>query len=175
MKRLKQIEETKQLIVKALIKLLNKNLLSDITISQIAKEAQIGRNTFYNHFKSKEEVLEYLFCNIVDEATKGIEDFESLNFKELLIWKFSLLKNYSVMKILTEQGEVRASLNAFRRNSFLMNELDKRITPYKKEFVIGGIDTVTNLWLENGMKETPEEMANLIMSFIARGEEIDES
>ncbi len=171
MKRLKQIEETKQEITKALIKLLNRYLLSDITVSQITREAKIGRNTFYNHFKTKEEVLEYLFNGIVSEATKDIKTLKNLDVRELLVWKYNFLKNYPVMTILNKQSDVRVNLNIFRRNTSLMKALDKSIGAYKKEFIIGGMDYVTSLWLADGMKESPEEMANLVMTFIGGRDE----
>ena len=44
-------------ITDALLKLMQTNRLSDISISQICDEAGVGRASFYRNFQSKEDVI----------------------------------------------------------------------------------------------------------------------
>ena len=48
---------TKQAVVEALMRLLNKKPLDDISISEFAKEAGISRMTFYRNYQVKEDVF----------------------------------------------------------------------------------------------------------------------
>jgi len=68
MKRKKQIEESKRMIADAFMRLLQNDSLEDITISQIAAEARMGRNTFYNHFQKKEDILRYVMKQLLTNA-----------------------------------------------------------------------------------------------------------
>lgn len=49
---------SKQLIREAMITLLNKKSLTEITVSDIVKTADINRGTFYNHYGNPIDVLE---------------------------------------------------------------------------------------------------------------------
>jgi len=57
-------------IVDSCLKLMESNQLEEITIKDIMKESDISRQTFYQIFTSKDEILEYLldrlFINFID-------------------------------------------------------------------------------------------------------------
>jgi AcrR family transcriptional regulator len=53
--------ETKNKLNDALWELLKTNTLENTTIAQICKRARIGRRTFYRHFHTKRNVIEYGF------------------------------------------------------------------------------------------------------------------
>jgi AcrR family transcriptional regulator len=61
MKRIKQINESKNLILEAMYKLLLTFDLDAVTMTQIAREADVVRMTLYRHFKTKEDILLYGF------------------------------------------------------------------------------------------------------------------
>lgn len=51
-------ERSKQMIKDALISLLNKKSLSEVTVADIVRTASINRGTFYNHYGNPIEILE---------------------------------------------------------------------------------------------------------------------
>ncbi|MBQ4517961.1 MAG: TetR/AcrR family transcriptional regulator [Clostridia bacterium] len=69
--------KTKEAIFKAFIELLSEKNVSQITVGEIIKRADIGRATFYAHFETKDFLLkalcEELFCHIFD-ATGHVEN-----------------------------------------------------------------------------------------------------
>ena len=73
MKRYKQIEESKKMIQEALLQLLQEHNMNEISISMIARKAKIGRNTFYNHYQKKEDVLYDIMRQILNEARSAIK------------------------------------------------------------------------------------------------------
>lgn len=69
-------EVTKQAIVTALLWELEKTPLKKMTIQQIVKRAGISKQTFYNYFKDKEELIYYVYESLI------IPEFDPKNFPE---------------------------------------------------------------------------------------------
>ena len=165
MKRIKQIEESKRMISDALMRLLQNDSLEDITISQIAAEACIGRNTFYSHFQKKEDILRYVMEDLFMEARKTILDKPNPSLRDWLLWRFSLILNNPLLHILHKEQDIRLMLIQFRESRSF--DLGAAVDDYTKEFILGGIDAITLRWIKNGMSESPEEMAHRVMTLIS--------
>ncbi len=56
----------------ALITLLENNLYSKIKITQIAEEANLTRSTFYAHFETKDDLLNDIINNILDDFFENL-------------------------------------------------------------------------------------------------------
>lgn len=63
---------SKKMIRDALITLLEKSSLSEITITDIVNTAGINRGTFYNHYSNPIEVLEEIKNELFDKLTESI-------------------------------------------------------------------------------------------------------
>ena len=59
MKRTSSSQETKRALAASLKKLMNKKLLSKITINEIVQDCGLNRNSFYYHFCNMEQLAEY--------------------------------------------------------------------------------------------------------------------
>lgn len=168
MKRIKQIEESKKMIANALMTLLQTDSLEDITISQIAAEARIGRNTVYSHFQKKEEILQYVLESLFKEARQTLENKANPSLRDLLLWRFSLIKNNPPLHIFSKEQEIRLILIQFRESHSRLFKLGVTVDEYTKEFVLGGIDAMTLKWVKNGMVESPEDMAEKVLALISK-------
>ena len=62
---------SKRLIREALVSLMRSKPFEKITITDIVKEADINRGTFYAHFKDTSEVLDSIRTNIVAEVQEA--------------------------------------------------------------------------------------------------------
>ena len=78
---------SKKLIREAMIQLLNKKSLTDITVSDIVKTANINRGTFYNHYGNpidvleeiKEELMQKLSTTLkISKEKKDVDSFLSI-------------------------------------------------------------------------------------------------
>lgn len=56
----------------AMEQLLQEKGIDSITIQEIADRAMVSKNTFYNNFKDKEELLEYLFVRYADRLYRVV-------------------------------------------------------------------------------------------------------
>lgn len=83
-------QNTKKMLANTLISLMKKKPLSKISISEIVKECQINRKTFYYHFEDIYDLLEWHLEQEVTALTnsmKPLDDFDtaihiSLNYME---------------------------------------------------------------------------------------------
>ena len=54
-------DRTKQALAQALKELMSANPLEKISVGDITRQAQMGRNTFYYHFKDKYDLVNWIF------------------------------------------------------------------------------------------------------------------
>ncbi|ODB40411.1 TetR family transcriptional regulator, partial [Staphylococcus sp. AOAB] len=64
---------TNQYLKKGLTQLLNQVSYSNITIKQLADAANINRSTFYLHYKSKDDFLNSVIEETIDELTDYVK------------------------------------------------------------------------------------------------------
>lgn len=57
--------KTKEKLSRSLYQLLQKYPFDDITVNQIIDCSSVSRTTFYRHFHNKQDVLTYLFHNVI--------------------------------------------------------------------------------------------------------------
>ena len=62
--------ETKDKIVEKYIELVLKRKTADISVTEICKEAEISRKTFYNYFKDRLEVVEAVFIDDIEKPMR---------------------------------------------------------------------------------------------------------
>lgn len=168
MRRLKQIEESKKLISEALLRLLKDKSLDEISISQIAQEAQIGRNTFYNHFQKKEDILNYMMHGILEEVKEALSKKSNPSIRDFLLWRFTFIKKNPLITVFRKHNDIKQLFFLFRESNSSVFDFSSQNDIYKIEFFKGGLDHVTSKWIISGMKECPDEMADKIMSLMMK-------
>lgn len=98
MNRKEKAQLTKKKIFKVAVKLINEKGYDDVTVSEICKEAEVAKGTFYVHFNAKEDILKqtyysdmskYIFKNfdefILNEYEKYSEKNPNKSVKEKII------------------------------------------------------------------------------------------
>lgn len=70
----KRVAKTDEAINKAVLRLMENHRLSQITVSAIAREANIDRNTFYSRYASPEEAYAHIAEAVVEEMAAGVEE-----------------------------------------------------------------------------------------------------
>ena len=167
-KREQANQESKSKIVHALFKLLEKKRFSEITVTDIIKEAGVARATYYRNFEAKEDIIdEYLH-----QFREATADFPVA--KELLPTAFS--KNNLVVRLeyfasqkdyfllLCKNGFFDFLLEDTNRFAeiILGNMPSNSIERYNIYLLSGAILNLLLQWLKNDCKESPEEIAGLV-------------
>jgi len=167
---------SKQQIIEALLKLMEKYLYSEITVKQIVMETDLVRKTFYRNFSSKDDVLNAYINQEIYEYTRALmKEPDPLSvifaFCEKNRRLLSLLhKNNMMYLLLLRLNEVIPLINEttdMENNPFklLIGELEP---DYLIAFNIGAIWNVIFKWVERGMDEQLEDVKKVIGRYIER-------
>ncbi len=89
----KYMDNTKLAFAKALLQLLEHETLDKITVTQITRQANKTRQTFYRNFKDKEDLVNWYFEKLCLKSFKEMADTTTLS--EALIKKFTFIKSES--------------------------------------------------------------------------------
>lgn len=164
MARKKQMNESKELITQALIRLLNQKPLTSISMTEIANEADVVRMTLYRHFKSKEEIILYIVERKIDDLVNQMDDTSELTMYNLFLFRFKILKVSPFTNMLYECNHLDKLFSIIRTH--VMNNLQLfshvNYDPFLLDFFMGGIDKVTEIWIAEGMQIPPDEMAKRV-------------
>ncbi|MBQ3460192.1 MAG: TetR/AcrR family transcriptional regulator [Solobacterium sp.] len=154
----------KQQITSALVSLMKKKKLTDISISEICDKAQVGRASFYRNYDSKEEVVEKYTELLILKWAEEIDMDPSANIYTFFASMFEhFQKNSGFYKTLYKQNMSPMILNAIRKKLNVNGDTDPAAL-YSRAFTAYGIFGWIDIWFSNGMKETPEELNRIIVS-----------
>lgn len=169
---------TKRMLKDALLELLKNQPISKVTVKQLCEKADINRATFYNHFYDTRNVLEYIeeeYCeNLKIEVinmlgTNNIPEFilniltEMKSDKHLnQIITCENTKPRFLRKIINMAHDLIIShwLKIFKVKT-------KEKLEYAYSFMTTGSFSVINKWLNNNLKESPQEIAEILQRITA--------
>jgi AcrR family transcriptional regulator len=168
-------KKTKKAIYDAFTELIQEKDYSEITIQDIIDRADIGRSTFYSHFRTKDELLEDMCDRIfhhifTDHATsEDTHDFsDSTNtLSDMLTHLLYHLRSHR--EIVTGML-LRSSSPIFLRyldeyltglfRPFIPTDLEAPFD-YLLDAAIHSFSRTVTWWAERGMKDTPESVEKM--------------
>ena len=164
--------KTKRAIKNALMHLLNDRDINDITISDIAAQADINRKTFYNYYSGVHEVIDEMEDDIishVDEALTDIDFIDNLENPYLIFEKLTsvistdmdtfgyLLGMNTNVGLLSKMVDL---LKAKVKSVILpVVELDELRLNLMLEFMITGMVAVYKRWFNSDRRASIDEIS----------------
>lgn len=170
----KELSITKALLLKALFDMTEKKKLSDISIKDLTSKAQISRASFYNNYSCTDDILlEYFHSFIIpDFELKLSNHYDTAYEYGLFLFEFIYSerdfflflrdndKLYMVLNIFINQGEMPRLKKALYDKSNHTDEFIENFE-YINIFYAGGLFMMISHWIEGGMKEKPDKMAEI--------------
>ena len=152
-------------IEKTFIQLIQKKNIEDISVSNICELAKLNRSTFYSNYidiydlaeKIKQEMeVEFAQFQLSNNAKQDENGYLSMfrYIKDNQIFFKTYFKLEEISKILPTQYRVELA-EKYYNNKFI---------DYHIEFFRAGLNAKIKKWLNNGCKETPEEINEIITS-----------
>lgn len=178
MKYNRKVKYTHRVIRDSLFELLQKKRIDSITVKELCSLADINRSTFYSHYKDIYDLVEKLEDEIVHDIMQdvSIENISKVNQKQFFIRIFNkILKSKEKYRLLFLNKEsIRAIDRMFDRiykysNQILRDEnsdLTENKIKYVYAFTSRGCAQLVTSWFENGMIESPDEMAILMCDLL---------
>ena len=184
---------TSLLMDEALIFLLEKKDFEYITVKEICEKAGVSRSTFYLHYETMGDLLSECMENV---NTKFVESFEQRSdhfissidnapLDELVLIRSEFLRPY--LDFIKENKAIFAaahknpiSMQSYQRfeslSKYVLYPILTRFSIPENEqsywlaFFVNGCSAVIMKWIEGGLKESSQEIEDIIMRCIRPGE-----
>ena len=158
---------TKECICTALLSLMATETFDHITVTSIINRAGVSRGGFYRNYKAKEDVLE----EICEELFQYILDFitEHDLYENTKKWYEDLFRsiaeNAEIFQLLIKAQVPRNIVLKFDEGLILqkLQRNDSPMVQYRAAAIGRALTEVVVIWFRNGMQESPEEMAEMLL------------
>ena len=162
-----------ELFVNALLKMMERKKLSSVTIQDLLDETGASRQTFYNHFKDKNDLVCYIYNNRIIPDYKNADD-ERMNFKTSLLSSFYHMKEYYAFLNQALRDESAGNLKDYIMNHCVSFDMEWHQTCYGSkampeslrfatEYHAIASSSMTISWILSGMPVSCEEMVDMIV------------
>ena len=187
MKENRKTRYTKMVIQNSLFELMEKKPIEKITITELCKNADINRTTFYAHYSDQYDLLSKIENETISWAKEAIANLTIKNDKHENISMLEEIFQYIVensknLKILmSERGDINFQKHIF---TIIYSECGISFSPAGYEnsnirdeyfiFVVNGSIGLLQHWLKSDMIKTAREMAEIIYAMAVQSGDFKE-
>lgn len=159
----KRRRESQDKIEKAFIELLQTNEINDITVSDIIKITGLNRSTFYANYIDIYDLADKTREKLENEFSNLFADYDYFNERTGVLKMFTHIKENQIFyktyfKLCYDDKHLISIYDPERAKKENISVNLK----YHIEFFRNGLNAIIKLWLAEGCKESPEEMAEVI-------------
>ena len=159
----KRRRESQEKIEKAFIELLQTNTLNNITVSHIIKNTGLNRSTFYANYIDIYDLADKTRKMLESDFSNLFSDYDYFNERTGALKMFKHIKDNQIFyktyfKLCYDDKHLISIYDTKRAE---IEHIDTNIN-YHIEFFRNGLNAIIKLWLANGCKESPEEMAQVL-------------
>ena len=170
-------ERTKNALAKSLRKLIKKEPLGRITVTAIAENCNMNRQTFYYHFHDVYELIGWIYSQEIEKIFG--EDASYEQWRESLLELFTFIQknkdfvsktiravdnDYALKYIL---GTARSIVEAVLEKDEQAKELSKTDRKLIVDFYAAGLVGTILTWIDGGVKEEPASLTNRIEKLLS--------
>lgn len=165
---------TKLLISLALYQLMFKQEYEDISVKDICDKARISRMSFYRYFTSKDDIFIDYCDERFEEFYNEIFSKPNLSGEEFATALFTFIKKYSrqINILIKAHKEQLLSSQFINYANYIITTTKKNNGDASKAnyivaaFFAGGLFNAIMAWIQNGLRETPEDMTQIFKNLI---------
>lgn len=156
-------KESQKKIEKTFIELLQSHEINDITVSDIIKRTELNRSTFYANYTDIFDLADKTREKLEKEFSKLFMDYDYFNERSGALTMFRHIKENQIFyktyfKLCYDDNHLISIYDAKRAEK---EQISSNIR-YHIEFFRNGLNAIIKLWLANGCRESPEEMAQVL-------------
>ncbi len=175
----RRVARTKRMLRESLMDLIYDQAFETITVQQITERANLGRATFYMHYKDKEELFLLSMQEEFTELVERIAEEEGkLGYQEPVEILFDILAERPHVFSTLFAGGGKTKFHNMTRD-FIANQTQIRFDNILSELNIpidvvamyfsGALTNMVSWWLENDQPYSPYEMSVLINTMFFQG------
>jgi AcrR family transcriptional regulator len=165
----RRIRRTTDALVTALIELAHARRYDAITIQDLLDHANVGRSTFYSHYRGKDDLLLRSFERMLASLDAGIDQDKGnvvriapvrelfTHFAQMRGFLHSLERAHRLDRVL-QVGAVQLSATIARRLAALAATPDGVPPAARAQALAGALFALLRWWLDQEKPESPERM-----------------
>ena len=165
---------TKILFKEAMINLLEKKSLYDITVTELCKKAELNRSTFYKYYENVYDVFADIEQELISTSRECLEKINHREINGITKPLYKLLchikENNKVYQLLLNnhiseefsQNIMKNTTDFFKNRIKELNIELGNNNDYIFTYIISGSLEIIKKWVNDNMQEAPEHIANLI-------------
>jgi AcrR family transcriptional regulator len=176
----RRVKYTKDVLKETLIQLMADNHISKISVKKICEIADVNRSTFYAHFDNQYDLLNQIERETIEDIHKFIakEKSRQVTLRAMLCFILEYAaQNTELFRILLSvrsDSSFRREITKLVKEQALVEtqigrESDAHVIEYIQLFSITGSLSVLDKWLEDGMVESIDELADLLLTLLDLG------
>lgn len=188
----RRIARTRQALNDALIETLKTKPMDRISVKELCERADINRSTFYLHYESLQDLYQMSVESLYEEVRQSLERFveKDRGWLDMIFYDGEvrlpiirhilsfLYDNRGLIQVLIaadEHGDFLKPFYESGKESVLQTlresgaPVAESVAVYYYHYVASGLIGLTLQWVENGMKESPDEITALLEHLIAYG------
>ncbi|MBQ6997680.1 MAG: TetR/AcrR family transcriptional regulator C-terminal domain-containing protein [Oscillospiraceae bacterium] len=159
----KRRKESQEKIEKAFIELLQTRQVKDITVSDLIKQTELNRSTFYANYLDIFDLADKTREKLEREFSNLFADYDYFNERSGALKMFRHIKDNQLFyqtyfKLCYDDKHLISTYDPRRAEQEHISGNLK----YHIEFFRNGLNAIIKLWLAGGCKESPEEMADVL-------------
>lgn len=165
--------QSQQWIVDSLIGLMEEKPYPQITIMDICRRADLSRQTFYNVFEGKEEVLRFCLQSEYGRQFQALEAHAAITADEIVgAFAAVLQKNERLLSLMILNGldgiisDEIAKCVALFADQFVRDPEQIFLLPYSKAILSGALAHLLVHWFRQEEPISLEQLAQLISDFL---------
>lgn len=176
-KRDRRSQRTRRLLSEALVELIPEKGYSAITVSDLIERANIGRSTFYSHYRDKDDLFASETDRVIEALSQHISNPEEFPYFPSLGLFQHVGEAYDLYKALVWSAGIEAFIKHMQKS--LSQRIEHGLQKSGKEFdlpiailanfIAASFLTLLKWWLENKMTYSPEEMDEMFRKLAVSG------
>jgi AcrR family transcriptional regulator len=180
----RRIQRTRKLLRESMLQLILERGYDDVSIQDVTDKANLGRATFYLHYREKDDLLadvmrlqfeEFVSVAppIISPKTKSVDPKRVQQLFDFAESRYDLFRIMSVGKgsMVASRYLRQAVRDSYKREIDRLQEMYGIVPTISREFIenyyAGALISLIFWWLDNDMPFTSEEMAEMYMKVSA--------
>lgn len=178
----RRVRMTKKLIFEAFLELLEKNPIEKISISDVCRDADVNRSTFYKYYSDLPQVLSEIENETLDMipviTERPVKNADNSGFLEKLEEFFTYVKeNERVFRILVVNSDNsnfnRRLVEVVMQKYVNENDVtDERVIKYSYVYVVSGVIGILRKWISEGFQLSVKDFSKLVFEMSLRAYDI---
>lgn len=176
-----RVIKTKQILKKALLRLLGTTPLEKMKIAELCREANISRGTFYLHYETIEDLFEEYYAEIMDDMRKSYLEplkiaklVESKKIEPAMIRIFHHIKNYERFYRICFSNKIPMAyyymlfeqISALLRIDLISYDKNGMDTGYTTAFHANAIIGIIIEWYRRDFQDSAEQVSEQLVKIV---------